>query len=62
MSNEWDGNLRVFFGRFLIVHSASNPDMDCYLGFTPPEPSALSMGCPKTPNERPSPSACLESV
>jgi hypothetical protein len=46
MSNEVDENLRVFFGHFLIVHLAPNPDMDDYSGFTPPEPSALSMGYP----------------
>jgi len=46
MSNEWEENLRVFFGRFLIVHLAPNPDMDDYLGFTPPETLALSNGYP----------------
>ncbi|MFZ0448607.1 MAG: hypothetical protein WAL98_05130 [Desulfatiglandaceae bacterium] len=46
MSWEWEENLRVFFGRFLIVHLAQNPDMDDCSGFTPPEPLALSNGCP----------------
>jgi hypothetical protein len=30
-------NLRVFFGRFLIVHLTPHSDMDDYLGFIPPE-------------------------
>jgi hypothetical protein len=38
--------LRVFFGRFLIVHLATNPEMDGYLGSTPPEVPALSHGYP----------------
>jgi len=39
-------SLRVFFGRFLIGHFATNPDMDDYLGFTPPKALALCNGCP----------------
>jgi hypothetical protein len=46
MSNEWEENLRVFFGRFPIVHLARNRGMDDYSGFTPPEALALSNGCP----------------
>jgi len=34
-------SLRVFFGRFLIVHLAPNSDMDGYLGFNPLKPYAL---------------------
>jgi uncharacterized protein YfaT (DUF1175 family) len=41
-----DENLRVFFGRFLIGHLAPTPDTDDQLGFTPPEPLALSDGYP----------------
>jgi hypothetical protein len=37
-------DLRVFFRCFLIGHLATNPDMDGYLGFTPPESLALSNG------------------
>jgi hypothetical protein len=39
-------NLRLFFGRFLIGHLATNPDMDGYLGFMSPEALALSHGYP----------------
>jgi hypothetical protein len=62
MSNERDENLRVFFGRFLIVLLAQTPDMDAHSGLMPPEPSALSHGYPQTPNGRPSTRRCLESV
>jgi hypothetical protein len=34
-------NLKVFFGRFLIVHLAVNCDMDDYLGFRLPGLGAL---------------------
>jgi hypothetical protein len=37
-------NLRVFFGRFLIVYFAPDSDMDGYLGFPPPETLGLSDG------------------
>jgi len=39
-------SLRVFFGRFLIVHLAQGSDMDGYLGLTPPEAQAHSNGYP----------------
>ncbi|MFZ0451996.1 MAG: hypothetical protein WAL98_22415 [Desulfatiglandaceae bacterium] len=34
-------DLRIFFMCFLIVHLATNFDMDGYLGFTPIKPYAL---------------------
>jgi hypothetical protein len=46
MSNEVEEKLRVFFGRFLILHLTANPGMDGYLGFTPPKALALFMGYP----------------
>jgi hypothetical protein len=46
MSKEWEEELRVFFGRFLIGHLATDHDMDGYLGFTPPETLALHNSYP----------------
>jgi hypothetical protein len=41
-TGDQEESLRVFFGRFLIVHLAQGSNMDGYLGFTPPEALALS--------------------
>jgi len=49
MGNEVEVNLTIFFRRFLIVHLATNCDMDDYLGFTPPKALSFPYCLPLNP-------------
>jgi hypothetical protein len=44
IANADEPSVRIFFGRFLMVHLAQGFHMDGYLGFTSPETLALYHG------------------